>query len=56
MLEKHLETASNLLKISESRVRVGTALYAEVGRAKAYCLDLKITMLRERIKNKAARN
>ena len=48
VLAKQLETANDLLKLTQVRFNEGLVTYVDLGRAKSLYLGLKIKLLRER--------
>jgi CRISPR/Cas system-associated protein Csx1 len=52
VLEKHLAWADEYVKFVDVKVKAGTCLGVDLSSAKAYYLDIKIKLLRERAKSK----
>jgi outer membrane protein TolC len=52
LLEEQLKLANATLKVAETRFEAGRVTQPDVFRAKAFCLDVKINLLRERGKVK----
>jgi hypothetical protein len=55
LLEKHLKKADDLQQITEGRYKSGTVSSVDMELAKADYLNVKIQLLRERMKNNATR-